>query len=162
MMENTIYIKCNNNYYSLYSNKDIKKGDVIMAIKDIIYQTIPTKYSVQIDTNKHIEVPKGIEAYKSETYFWKYLNHNCEPNCFFNVDSMVLIALRDIKKDEELNFDYNTTEYDMSSPFKCDCKSVNCYGTIKGYKYLSVKQKAALKPYIAKHLNIIDKEFIEK
>lgn len=37
---------------------------------------------------------------------WSYVNHSPEPNCFFDIYEQVLHPLRDIKKGEELTFDY--------------------------------------------------------
>lgn len=37
---------------------------------------------------------------------WSYVNHSTEPNCFFDIFAQELYPLRDIKKGEELTFDY--------------------------------------------------------
>jgi len=41
----------------------------------------------------------------------RFINHACEPNCYFEVtDKTIWIrALRDIKRGEELTYDYKTT-----------------------------------------------------
>ena len=43
------------------------------------------------------------------------------------------IARRDIKTNEQVNFDYETTEYDFY--LNCSCGSTNCRKTLKGYRY---------------------------
>jgi SET domain-containing protein len=45
----------------------------------------------------------------------RYLNHSCKPNCEF--DGFDLYAIRDIKKHEELTFDYG---YDPGSAAEDD------------------------------------------
>lgn len=37
---------------------------------------------------------------------WSYVNHSTTPNCFFDINSQSFYPLRDIKKGEELTFDY--------------------------------------------------------
>lgn len=58
-------------------------------------------------------------------------NHSCSPNCEAqNVDGEIwLVALRDIKKGEELTFDYGyALEHWQDHP--CRCGSENCVGYI--------------------------------
>jgi hypothetical protein len=62
----------------------------------------------------------------------QYTNHSCDPNVFFDTDKMELIALRSIQPDDELVFFYPSTEWQMASPFSCNCGSVKCLGTIAG------------------------------
>ena len=46
--------------------------------------TTPTRYSVQVGENEHIDPPEtaGIEDLISE-HAWRYMNHACEPNAAF-------------------------------------------------------------------------------
>jgi hypothetical protein len=67
-----------------------------------------------------------------------------------------LIALQNIESNEEIVFHYCTTEYKMSSPFQCHCRSKDCIGEIKGYKYLSKEVKEKLGFQIAPHLKAIE------
>jgi len=76
------------------------------------------------------------------------------------------VAKRNIKKGEELAFDYNTTEYDLvemveDCSFKCNCKSENCLGWVGGFVYLNQAQKLKLKKYLSPYLmNKFNKELI--
>ncbi len=74
-------------------------------------------------------------------------NHSCEPNTGVR-GQVVLVARRSIAKDEELTFDYDTTEV-SAVPFHCKCGASNCRKIIDGnawrdqnfvknnYKYIS-------------------------
>ena len=83
-------------------------------------------------------------------------NHSCQPNSKFvyekrqatfpDLDSndevfWYVMATRDIKKGENVTFDYNTTEYTTVEVFQCMCGADTCLGEIKGYKYLSPEQQ---------------------
>src|SRR3989344_5711318 len=61
----------------------------------------------------------------------KYINHSCEPNCYFEIkDQRVFIhALRDIQKGEELTYNYG---YDLEDfeEHPCRCGSPRCVGYI--------------------------------
>ena len=57
----------------------------------------PTRYSIQIDENRHIEGTPESNA---------YLNHSCAPNTFVDWKGVFLRALRNIDAGEELTCNY--------------------------------------------------------
>lgn len=71
----------------------------------------------------------------------KYINHSCDPNCeAVEEDGRIFIyALRDIRRGEELVYDYN---YVLEEPhnaankklYPCNCGAKNCRGTILARK----------------------------
>ena len=71
----------------------------------------------------------GDECYidTNNTQKIKYINHNCDPNCYVDEgenNSLILFSLRDIKAGEELTIDYGYEEiYEM-----CNCNSCRTRG----------------------------------
>jgi SET domain-containing protein len=62
-------------------------------------------------------------------------NHSCDPNAAFNEQGM-LIALREIKENEEITYDYLRQPIPASPwDFACECKSAGCIKWIKATKY---------------------------
>ena len=59
-----------------------------------------------------------------------------------------LRAHRAILKGEEITFNYNTTEYDMASPFEC----WETGSMVRGYAHLSAAERAAIAKYAAPHV----------
>jgi SET domain-containing protein len=59
----------------------------------------------------------------------KYVNHSCEPNTF--VRGFCDIALRGIKKGEEITSDYSNS-IEPGTEMKCSCGSSKCRGIIRG------------------------------
>lgn len=61
----------------------------------------------------------------------RYINHSCNPNCeAVNEDGHIQIfALKDIKKGEELHYDYGY-DIDNYEEHPCLCGSENCKGYI--------------------------------
>ncbi|GMI89577.1 hypothetical protein HRI_002627100 [Hibiscus trionum] len=68
----------------------------------------------------------------------RFINHSCDPNCrtekwMVNGEICIgLFALRDIKKGEELTFDYNYVRVFGAAAKKCHCGSPHCRGYIGG------------------------------
>jgi len=53
-----------------------------------------------------------------------HLNHSCEPNLGLQ-GQIVFLALRDIRADEEVTFDYAMTD-DAAYEMKCRCGTPSC------------------------------------
>lgn len=71
-----------------------------------------------------------------------YVNHACNPNCYIAIQdySVHLIALRHINRDEEITFDYATTQIDFPFRFDCVCGDVACRGNIGNVNEIPVTQ----------------------
>ncbi|KAL4310218.1 hypothetical protein GQ457_01G028220 [Hibiscus cannabinus] len=68
----------------------------------------------------------------------RFINHSCDPNCrtekwMVNGEICIgLFALRNIKKGEEVTFDYNYVRVFGAAAKKCHCGSPHCRGYIGG------------------------------
>jgi hypothetical protein len=69
-------------------------------------------------------LPEEIEAAES-------INHSCDPNAGFQ-GQIFLVAMRDIKADEQVCFDYAMVLNSLNYRFDCRCGAKNCRGTISG------------------------------
>lgn len=136
--------------YYLVAFTTIGAGDTIFKIKGQ-YTKRPSRYSVQVGQKLHIDVVPGMSSEDIlDNFFWRFMNHSCEPNVI--IRECDVIAIRRISLWEEIRFNYNTVEYDMAEPFECCCDTPSCLGTIKGYKYLSDEERHRLRPHTAQHL----------
>jgi SET domain-containing protein len=61
----------------------------------------------------------------------EFFNHSCEPNIGVK-GQIVVVARQNIKRGEELCFDYDTTETCDEGWFYCNCKSKSCRKKIDG------------------------------
>ncbi|GKY90554.1 hypothetical protein MPSEU_000029100 [Mayamaea pseudoterrestris] len=72
----------------------------------------------------------------------RYVNHSCNPNCKVErwkvrgVVRAAVVALREIKPNEELSFDYKWERKRGRAPTKCHCGESNCRGTLELAKSL--------------------------
>ena len=103
----------------------------------------PTRYSLQVGATLHLDQDCArSEEEVVQRYFWRYMNHHCEPTV--RIRDRSVHACRDIHVGEAITFDYNTTEHDMAEPFACHCGSTRCVGTVRGARHLSPEQRRRL------------------
>jgi len=132
----------------VFANKNFRKGETVIHFKaDIVPRSKASAEAVTVDDKFSIDtkwlVPEA------------FINHSCSPNTRINVIGFLYIAIKNIRKDEEITYNYLTTEYDMKNngdSFKCECGSKNCISHINGFKYLTRLQKLKLKPYLTPFL----------
>lgn len=103
----------------VYGGGIVSKENILQVRKEVGH------LGIQVDNNFFLMPPDRKEVEKTGS-----MNHSCEPNVGFK-GSVVLIALRNIKKGEELVLDYAFCE-SYFDPFKCNCKSVGCRKMITG------------------------------
>ncbi len=133
----------------LFAAKVTEPGSALAELDGTISAS-PTVYSIEMGPNQHLHpLPDVLQANDLTRCRWRFLNHSCAPNCW--IDGRTLRALRHIEANEQLTFDYNTTEWSMDAPFACACGA--CSGaTIRGYAHLSSAERAQREPHVAAHL----------
>lgn len=90
-----------------------------------------------------------------------YVNHSCEPNTGFG-GNVVVVAMRDIEKNEELTIDYAMFEDSPDFSLECTCNKPNCRHRISGNDWtlseLQFKYKGYFTWYINQKINNNTKE----
>ncbi len=126
--------KIDNN--GLYANHDIKDRTKIIEYKGKILTKKQVEENPKFDNEKAIYLFNINKRYDLDGDF-KYntarlINHSCNPNCeVFGTGLKVWVyAIRDIKKGEELTYDYGFGYDEDYKDFPCKCKSNNCVGYI--------------------------------
>ncbi|KAF2702943.1 hypothetical protein K504DRAFT_508572 [Pleomassaria siparia CBS 279.74] len=128
--------------WGLYAQESITVNDMIIEyvgekvrqrvadLREAKYdiQGVGSSYLFRIDEDTVVDATKmgGIA---------RFINHSCTPNCtakIIRVDGtkrIVIYALRDIGKDEELTYDYKfEREMDATDRIPCLCGSIGCKG----------------------------------
>jgi SET domain-containing protein len=103
----------------VFAKSDIRRGTILFKLSGKIIDE-PTRTSVQVGENKHVE---NILA--------GHMNHSCTPNAKVYKRLMALISLSDIKEGDEITFDYNDNEDVLAAPFICECCGKKICGKIK-------------------------------
>lgn len=127
------------NGYGIFASKDIKKNEIIFKQEEST-QRIVTKRYVELNWNpeqindfKHYAYPISDEVYilwDNDPQKWAPQNHSCDANTSY--DGLNVIALKDLKKGEELTLDYGDLMDATIGSFKCTCGSINCRKTVSG------------------------------
>jgi len=120
----------------IFAKENISNDTVIFFLKGKITRR-PTRYTIQIGNNRHLASPAIRKADDEMDYCWLYLNHNCEPNGYINIDELTFRARRDIAAGDEITFNYLTTESELAAPFNCTCGATTCFGLIRGRDFLT-------------------------
>ena len=136
--------------YGVIATAPFAAGDVLFRVEGLTTDR-PSRYSVQIDDRRHIEVePDTPLDQLPARYPWRFVNHSCNPSAVL-VGSEFL-ALRAIAVGEAVTYNYNTTELDMAAPFPCHCGAEACSGHISGFAHLTGPEQTRLRPWLAPHL----------
>lgn len=120
--------KSSNQQNALFVLRAYQPGEVIAEFSAGTISAEPTYLTVQVGVSKHITL---------QPEFLQYINHSCDPNVFFDTTTMKLVALKELRPEEELTFFYPSTEWKMTQRFSCYCGSHQCLGNIKGAAYLT-------------------------
>ena len=135
----------------VYTKIPIKKGTTVCFMKGEIIDLDTMSQRVDDNLEKGSD-PLEIddEMYIDMEELPRTINHCCEPNCCI-VGKNKLISIKNIKKDEELTYDYSTTMNDNEEKIKksggslwtikCRCGAKNCRGIIDQFKTLPKKRR---------------------
>ena len=128
--------KSNIDNRGLYAATNIKRNTKIIEYKGKIITVKETEKNPKFDNNKAIYLFNLNKKYDLDGDF-KYntarlINHSCDPNC--EVDGVGLklwiYAVKDIKKNEELTYDYGFSFDKDYKDFPCRCGAKKCVGFI--------------------------------
>ena len=128
--------KSNIDNRGLYAAERIKAGTKIIYYKGKIITKKETERNPKYDNDKAIYLFNLNSRYDLDGDFSyntaRLINHSCNPNCEVAGKGLKLwiFALRDIKKGEELSYDYGFGFDENYKDFICKCRSNNCCGYI--------------------------------
>jgi len=136
----------------VYTSVQIPAEAVIIRLKGVRVHR-PVKYSVQIDEAVHLDETGLVDA---------NINHACFPNAFVDTSDPFgpsIRALIRIPGGSEVTIDYCASEDELAEPFECRCGAEGCYGVVRGFSYLTPRQRSALKdtaaPYLVRKYRLV-------
>ena len=141
--------KSNIDNRGLYANKNIKSGTKIIEYKGKIITKKKVEENSKYDNEKAIYLFNLNKKYDLDGDFRyntaRLINHSCNPNCEVSGVGLKIwvYAIRDIKKGEELSYDYGFGYDEYYKDFPCRCGAKNCVGYIvrEGSRWRIRKQK---------------------
>ena len=131
---------------------NIKEGQQILKIDDSRIVTDDNPLRPEKGEYEHhcdyLEKDKVILMQEPE----RYINHSCDPNVYIRQvgDVRYVYAMRNIKADEELTFDYCINGYG-DSVWQCNCGSPKCRKNIDiDFFHLTQEKQLEYLPYLDK------------
>jgi D-alanine-D-alanine ligase len=127
--------------YGIYANKNMEQAEIIFHNEGKSHRLITKKYvddhwnAEDIHVFRKYAWPVGNDVYvlwDEDPRGWAPQNHSCDPNTAY--DGLNVIALRKIKRGEELTLDYTTFLNDEMESFICNCGATNCKKIIQGVR----------------------------
>ena len=133
----------------LFASKNIKKGTKIIYYTGKIITKKQTENNPKFDNDKAIYLFNLNNRYDLDGDFSyntaRLINHSCNPNCEVEGKGLKLwiSSIKDIKKNEELTYDYGFSFDENYKDFPCKCGSKNCCGYIvrEGSRWRIKKKK---------------------
>ena len=137
------------NNWGVFASEDIKKGESICFLEGV-EKSIPEIREEVINGDERVNDPLQVTE---NTYIdlekpYVYFNHSCNPNAGMKGKNE-LFAIKDIKQDDEITFDYSTTSWEENwelpdekeFAMSCECASKKCRKIIKDFSHLKDKLK---------------------
>ncbi|CAN4099653.1 unnamed protein product [Withania somnifera] len=137
--------KCGKKGYGLQLLENVFKGQFLIEyVGEVLdmhdYEARQKEYALKCHKHFYFMTLNGSEVIDAcaKGNLGRFINHSCDPNCrtekwMVNGEVCIgLFALRDIKKGEEVTFDYNYVRVFGAAVKKCVCGSLNCRGYIGG------------------------------
>lgn len=119
-----LHIKSTKIGKGVFADKDYDKDEKVLSFqgKAITKDEIKNPdYVIQVGKNKYLDKSGGFDD---------YANHSCNPNC--GIRERDLVAIKPIKKGEEITWDY-ATSIDDDWEMKCKCGESNCRKVVKKF-----------------------------
>lgn len=83
-------------------------------------------------------------------YPYVKINHACTPNVGIH-DARTFVAFRDIEDNEELVYDYSTSDDELDWRMPCCCGCANCTGSFGAVQTLSKERFDMSYPHMPKY-----------
>jgi len=146
-----VYVaKANNLGKGIFAQADIRKDKIIFITKGTIEKgSYNPEFYCKGPNWLAVAKNKWLSPFKNNP--WRYINHSCNPNAGLK-GKVTVVAMKDIKKDEQITIDYSITEDDPYWKMNCNCGQKNCRKIIRSVRFLSPRLFKKYKKYIPKFL----------
>ncbi|MCC6317801.1 MAG: SET domain-containing protein-lysine N-methyltransferase [Gemmatimonadaceae bacterium] len=131
--------------YGIFATRDLEPGDLVFRGEERAQRVVTARH---VDRTWHADdrsmlrrygYPLGNDLFvlwDDDPTQWAPTNHSCEPNAAF--DGLNVVAMRRVRRGEEITLDYGAFLDEASEPFRCTCGAVSCRGLVKGSRGTSV------------------------
>lgn len=155
-MGDKVYVAPSSFGTGIFAARNIGRGEVILTFsgpiitfEQAVAMGVNEANALQIDATYYMDLePPG-----------RYVNHSCAPNAGIKKHTQ-LVALRPIRRDEEIRYDYSTTMHEDHWTMPCQCRAVQCRGTVRDFRSLPARvqqrylELGIVQPFIVAELQL--------
>ncbi len=126
----------------VFALMDLTAGSPVVVGRPLAESPERTNYSLQVAFDRHVDLDEP----------GRLINHSCEPSTFpvhNEHGGYTFVARRDIAADEEITFDYDTTEFFSIAVEQCLCGARTCRGRTRGFLHMPDDVKRTYGPQVA-------------
>lgn len=125
-----------------FAKVNIQEGEIICKMTGPLISLREFSEKYPFDNGNPLQVDEDVYLDLIEPFVC--FNHSCDPNAGIR-NNGVLFALREIKKGEEIRYDYSTTVDDHWWGMDCLCQSPICRQKISDFQSISHDRKSFYK-----------------
>jgi len=123
--------------FGIRAARDLRRGEVVFRGEERTARLVTRSHireswpAEQVEVFRQYATIVGNGVYilwDEDPREWAPQNHSCNPNTAYS--GLNLIALRDIRRGEELTIDYGEFGNPDAAPFTCACGAENCRGAV--------------------------------
>ncbi len=151
--------KKSSNGMGTFAKKNIKKGMLLMIFGGYVLSHKEEKGLPKKISDLGIQIENGFTIgpiSASQNLFGNFVNHSCEPNAGIR-GQISLYSMRNIKKGEEICFDYGTVLFGSKNKptyeMKCHCHSKTCRNVITDLDWKKPELQKKYKGYFPYYIN---------
>ncbi|HET9253770.1 MAG TPA: SET domain-containing protein-lysine N-methyltransferase [Pseudonocardiaceae bacterium] len=113
--------------FAVVATRQFSSADVVVIGRPTRVVPCRTTHSFQVGWETHVDLDEPA----------RLVNHSCDPNMGIQDNGyggFDFIALRDVAPNEEITWDYETSEYLSVAVPRCLCGTANCRKVIRGFR----------------------------
>lgn len=146
----------------IFAARSIKKNSVIFLVAGpVIHYLFEPDYRIG---SNWLQVAANTWKMPLKGNPWHCINHSCDPNAGLLGENQV-VAMRDIKRGEEITIDYAITEGSRRWRMNCRCGAPGCRRVIRSVRFLArpvfEKYKRFVPAYL-RHAYFAEKTYVGK
>ena len=135
-MKNLVEIKESKFGKGLFAKTKITSGTIICPIN--LTDEFDLSKTFQLESKESHALQIDHDRYVMCPVPFVYANHSCNPNCGITPD-FDMVCIKDIRKGEELFWDYSTSMLERHWTMNCFCGSENCRKLINDFDLLPLE-----------------------
>lgn len=131
----------------LFAKVNFKRGDLIFTWEGVLKKG---RFPCYVGSRwLQIEKFQWISPLRNNPGW--YINHSCSPNSGIR-NSVKIVAMKNIRRGEEVTFDYSTSESENGWYLICHCENKDCRRIIRSYAFLCEELKYKYRDFISEYL----------